>query len=567
MSDLKNILIALALAFAVMMGWQFFYEAPRLKVRQDARANQKNNLTTSIKHDKGEGLALMHNRMEAIKSASSNRVKIESDVLSGSIALTGARLDDLILLQYKQTADPHSPPTVLLSPAQYKHGYFIEFGWTSDVGTAVPDSRTQWRANKEILKANDKVTLSWSNPAGVLFYIDISLDSNYMFTITQRIQNNSRHNVAIRSYSLINRLFDLSEKQVKISHEGPIGVFNKVLKEVTYKDLEDKKVERFEKDMQGSWFGISDKYWLTALAPRIGQNQYFDTKFQYAGKGKFQVDCISDVETIPPGQQSKEDTLLFTGAKVLSILDGYEKQFNLSLFDRAIDFGWLYFITKPMLSALKYFYNLVGNFGISILIVTIIVKLCLFPLANKSYASMNKMKALQPEITRLRELYANDKLKQNQELLALYKRKKVSPLSGCLPLLIQIPIFFSLYKVLFVTIEMHHAPFYGWITDLSAPDPTSVFNLFGLIPWSPPKFLMIGAWPIIMAITMFVQQSFSPEPADPIQAKMMKFLPLIFLFMFASFPVGLIIYWAWSNILSIAQQYVIKYIHEHKSTN
>lgn len=560
MSDLKNILIAIVLAVGVMFGWQFFYELPRLKAKEEMLSKQKKQeviIKKSIEHKTTE--ELLQNRVDAISIANKNgRVIIESPNLQGSISLQGVRFDDLILPQYKETLDVKSTPTVLLSPKQYKKPYFVEFGWLSDDIKELPDSNTVWQADKNILRAGENVNFIWKNAQGVVFSINVALDDSYMFTVTQKVHNTMNAPIAIKSYALINRLFDLSEKQFKISHEGPLGVFNGLLKEVSYKDLESDKAVSFENNTVGSWFGISDKYWLTALAPR----DKFYSKFQFAKGNKFQVDYVSDKQVVEQGRTAESQTLFFAGAKVLSALEGYEKQFSLVLFDRAIDFGWFYFITKPMLNALKYFHNLVGNFGISIIIVTIIVKLCLFPLAAKSSVSMNKMKELQPEVNRIRELYPDDKMKQNQEMLELYKKKKVTPLSGCLPLFLQIPIFFSLYKVLFITIEMRHAPFYGWIKDLSAPDPTTIFNLFGLIPWTPPHFLMIGIWPIIMSITMFVQQSFSPEPADPVQAKVMKFLPLIFLFMFASFPVGLIIYWAWSNILSIAQQYGMKYIHK-----
>lgn len=556
MSELKNILIAIVLSLAVMLGWQFFYELPRLKNREVVLTKKKQETVAETKI-----APLIRDRAKAITIESTERIKINTTNLQGSISLKGARFDDLVLPQYKETVDPASPATVLLSPAQYKQAYFAEFGWLSEDIADLPNSKTIWQADKDVLHAGDSVNLSWKNSIGLVFIINIALDDNYMFSITQNLHNTSNKAVVIKNYALINRFFDLSDSQSKISHEGPIGVFNNILKEVDYKDLKSDQSVAFEKNTSGSWLGISDKYWLTALIPRIGPSDKFDGKFQFAKNNKFQVDYVSDKRMIIPGEQSSFQTLFFVGAKALSVLEGYEKQFKLSLFDRAIDFGWFYFITKPMLNALKYFHNLVGNFGVSILIVTIIVKLLLFPLASKSYSSMNKMKRLQPEITRIRELFPNDKVKQNQELLELYKRKKVTPLSGCLPLVLQIPIFFSLYKVLFITIEMRHAPFFGWIKDLSDHDPTTIFNLFGLIPWTPPHFLMIGAWPLIMAITMVIQQSFSPEPADPMQAKIMKFLPLIFLFMFSSFPVGLIIYWAWSNVLSIAQQYSIQYIH------
>jgi YidC/Oxa1 family membrane protein insertase len=561
MSDLKNILLAVSLTIAIIFGWQFFYDRPKSQERA-----ARNKVTQTILKQKSVQAQnndnFLINRDEAIVKA--ERVNIVSPKLNGSISLLGARFDDLVLPQYKETIDKNSAPTVLLSPAKYKNAYFAEFGWLADDGIEVPTANTVWQTNKKTLEPNSDVVLSWCNSQGVLFNLNVALDNDYMFTITQSVNNESGKPIIIRNYGLINRVFT-DENKSKISYEGPIGVFNSILKEVSYKDLESDKLSVFDNNASGSWLGVSDKYWLTAIIPQESAGEKFNAKFQHvtqSGKNKFQMDYVSEKKILSPGAVLRKEINFFAGAKVLSVLDAYEKKYDIALFDRSIDFGWFYFITKPMFNALKYFYNLFGNFGISILVVTIIIKLLLFPLANKSYKSMNRMKVLQPEINSLREIYKDDKMKQNQAVLELYKKEKVSPLSGCLPLLIQIPIFFSLYKVLFITIEMRHAEFYGWIRDLSEPDPTTIFNLFGLIPFSPPQFLMIGAWPILMAITMFFQQSLSPEPADPIQAKVMKFLPLLFLYMFASFPAGLVIYWTWSNVLSIAQQYGIKFMHD-----
>ena len=361
----------------------------------------------------------------------------------------------------------------------------------------------------------------------------------------------------MQSYGLINRKYIAVEKAVNILHQGPIGCIDENLKEYSYDDIKDKKSEKFAAS-KVDWIGITDKYWLSSLIPDKSSN--YSSNFNYAlkqGTERYQVDFISPVQIIKPGENFSIKSRIFAGAKKVDLLDKYEKQYDIKLFDRAIDFGWFYIITKPVFYAMNFFYGYVGNFGVSILIVTVIIKLLMFTLANKSYRSMKKMKNLQPEIDRIKNLYSDDKARLNQEIMALYKKKKVNPVAGCLPILVQIPVFFSIYKVLYVTIEMRQAPFYGWIKDLSAPDPTTIFNLFGLLPFSLPSFLMIGAWPILMAITMFLQQKMSPEPADPMQAQVMKFMPLIFLFMFSSFPVGLLIYWSWNNILSIIQQYYI----------
>jgi YidC/Oxa1 family membrane protein insertase len=554
MSDFKNLIIAMVLAVAVLAGWQYFYEMPRMKeYEKQANIKKKRAVIRSKAKKKVEKFI---DRGSILRSY--QRVRIEGKKIEGSISLVGARIDDLILKDYNKSIDDPEK-VILLNPSKTKEAYFTEFGWVSEAnGIDMPNAQTVWNADKKVLRFGEKVTMNWRNRQGITFQIEISLDENYMFTIKKTVTNRSGKSVSLRDYSLINRIYSLDNKFL-ISHEGPLGVFNGILDEVTYDDLQSKKTVSFDENKSGSWFGISDKYWLTAIVP--DQSSKFDASFQfnkYLGKDRYQVSYMGQEEVIASGGQESNIVHFFAGAKNVSILDFYGKYLNLELFDRAVDFGWFYFITKPMFSALKFFHEVFLNFGISILMVTILVKIALFPLANKSYYSMAKMKRLAPEMNRIKELYADDKMKQNQAVMELYKKEKVSPLSGCLPLLVQFPIFFSLYKVLFITIEMRQAPFYGWIRDLSVPDPTTIFNLFGLVPWSPPSFLMIGAWPLIMAITMYVQQKMSPEPADPVQAKVMKFLPLIFVFMFASFPAGLVIYWAWSNLLSIVQQYFIK---------
>lgn len=555
MKDLKNTVIAIVASIIILFVWQYFYEIPKIEKQQ----KQKHTIAKQISAASTRSSQELSKLTKEDVIANIPRVKIKSDKLDGSISLQGARVDDIIFPNYPESLGLQGKAVSLLAPSKTESSYFVEFGWLPLAGEIdLPNSKTIWNANKSTLSSDDSVILSWENNKGILFEVEFSLDKEYMFTVQQRVKNSSSGTFSYQNYALINRVYD-NKNKMAISHEGPIGVFNKILKEIKYDDLESDGAQSFYGNSVGSWMGISDKYWLTAIIP--DDKSGFDAKFQYNRYGnqkKYQADYISSRHTLSPGEVSEYKSHLFVGAKVVSILDRYANEYNIDLFDRAVDFGWFYFITKPMFNALKYFYNLVGNFGISILIVTIIVKLVLFPLANRSYKSMNRMKELQPEMSRIRELYSDDKMKQNQSIMEMYKKQKVNPLSGCLPLFVQIPIFFSLYKVLFITIEMRHAPFYGWIADLSAPDPTTIFNLFGLIPWSPPSFLMIGIWPIIMALTMYLQQKMSPEPSDPMQAKMMKLLPLIFVFMFASFPAGLVIYWAWSNTLSIVQQYVIK---------
>ncbi len=554
MEQTKNLIIAVVMATLVLFAWQHFHEKPALEARQKQSQNGSNLPNAPQEAVSKEPVLL--NRETVIDSTP--RVKIQSDDLQGSISLIGARIDDIILPKYLVTDNPDSPPVTLLSPAKTKGAYFAEFGWLSSSNIDLPNSKTLWHADKDVLTKNSKMTLTWVNNQGVHFMIEFFLDDKYMLSIKQIVNNASGQAITFYNYGLVSRFEDASKKFF-ISHEGAIGVFNNILHETDYEDLKKDKKQEFKSNVSGSWFGISDKYWLTAVVPDFTKT--YDSNFSYSsleGHDRYQVDFITQKQILAPGESDSYSIHFFVGAKVLTILEGYEQYFKLDLFDRAIDFGWFYFITKPMFKALKFFYELLGNFGLSILMVTIIVKAVLFPLANKSFKSMNKMKQLQPQINRIRELHANDKMLQNKEIMELYKRERVNPLSGCLPLLVQIPIFFSLYKVLFVTIEMRHAPFYGWIHDLSAPDPTTIFNLFGLLPFDPPSFLMIGVWPIIMAVTMYIQQSLNPQSADPVQAKMMKLLPAIFLFMFASFPAGLVIYWAWSNLLSILQQWFLQ---------
>ncbi len=555
--NITNLVAAIALSIAIVFGWQHFYEKPRL----DKLAEQHKQYTQqleAIKHVQVSELPKEEaiSREASVKSV--KRIKIQSPSLSGSIALKGLRFDDLTLLQYKQDLAVDNKPVELFSPASLENAYFAEIGWfTNNQGADLPNDSTEWTTDNSELTPNQPVNLRWKNSAGVEFIVTLELDNNYMFTIKQNTINHSSKPIIFQHYGLINRNYEAKEKSVNILHQGAIGVINGQLQETSYDDVKDKKSEKFTLSPV-DWIGITDKYWLAAFVP--DKLSSYSTNYNYAiksGVDKFQVDFIAPAQIIEPGNSYTATHRLFAGAKKVDLLDQYAKQYDIKLFDRAIDFGWFYVITKPVFNAMNFFYYYTGNFGISILIVTIIIKLLMFTLANRSYRSMKKMKKLQPEIERIKALYSEDKTRLNQEIMGLYQKEKVNPVSGCLPLFVQIPVFFSIYKVLYVTIEMRHAPFFGWIKDLSAPDPTSIFNLFGLLHFTPPSFLMIGAWPIFMALTMFLQQKMSPEPADPMQAQMMKLMPLIFLVMFSSFPAGLLIYWSWNNILSIAQQYYI----------
>ncbi|MCC8399721.1 MAG: membrane protein insertase YidC [Rickettsia endosymbiont of Platyusa sonomae] len=551
--NIVNLAAAIVLSLGIIFGWQYFYDKPRLQ-----KLEQQNKIYNKQVQELKKKNIQVATPEEAESLISTKRIRINSELLSGSIALKGLRFDDLILLKYKQDLSPDSKPVVLFAHSQSEEAYFAEIGWfNKDSSIILPDSETLWQADNDQLTPTNPVNLSWINKDGVKFLVTISMDSNYLFTIDQTTVNDSKEPISVQYYGLINRKYIGKEKSVNILHQGPIGVIDGRLKEHSFDDLKDKKTEKFPQTVV-DWVGITDKYWLASLIP--DKANMYSSNFNYAiknGVEKYQVDFISSTHTIEVGQKLTISQRLFAGAKKVDLLDKYEKQYNIKLFDRAIDFGWFYIITKPVFNAMNFFYHYVGNFGISILIVTVIIKLLMFTLANKSYRSMKRMKNIQPEVERIRALYADDKMRLNQEVMALYKREKVNPLAGCLPIIVQIPVFFSIYKVLYVTIEMRQAPFFGWIKDLSAPDPTSIFNLFGLLPFACPSFLMIGVWPIFMALTMFLQQRMSPEPADPIQAQVMKFMPLVFLVMFSSFPAGLLIYWSWNNILSIIQQYYI----------
>ncbi|MEO5373800.1 MAG: membrane protein insertase YidC [Alphaproteobacteria bacterium] len=486
------------------------------------------------------------------------RVRISTPSLHGSISLTGARVDQLTLVRYHETPDPQSPEIVLLSPHGTPNPYFAEFGWAATgQGVALPGADAVWTADGSELTPDRPVTLSWTNGAGLRFERTFRVDDKYMFSVTQRVENRGTAPVTLSPYALISRFGTPQTAGMYILHEGPLGVLDGTLKEKTYSDLQEKG-GALSQDSIGGWAGVTDKYWLVAVAP--DQKAKVSARFFHkhlVNSDLYQVDYLGQPQTAAPGATIEAGGHLFAGAKEAQTLDYYQATLGIDRFDLAIDFGWFYFLTKPFFYALRFLHAVFGNFGVAILAFTVVIKLLIYPLANKSYQAMSKMKKLQPEMKKLQERFGDDKVRLNQELMALYKREKANPAAGCLPVLVQIPVFFSLYKVLFVTIEMRQAPFFGWIHDLSAPDPTSLFNLFGLIPWQPPQMLMIGIWPLVMGITMWFQQKLNPQPTDPVQAKVFGFLPIIFTVMLANFAAGLVIYWAWNNALSILQQWVI----------
>ena len=499
------------------------------------------------------------------------RIAIESPSVAGNLNLRGARLDDLVLLRHRETVDPGSPPVRLFAPRDSAAPYFAQWGWTAADGrTKVPDGDTDWQISGGPLAPGKPVTLTWNNGQGQIFEIQLTLDENYMFSAEQRMRNTSADTVAVLPWARIRRESTPKVEGFFILHEGFTGVVGGRLNEVTFSDAKTEAQKRrgaaFEQEDAGGWVGMTDKYWLAALMPAAADQPMraayrFVSEAPGAAGERWQVDIAAPAaQQIAPGAADGFKSRLFAGAKEVHLLDDYAARFGIKDFDKAIDFGWFYFMTKPFFYALDWLFRVFGNFGVAILVFTLAIKILFFPLASKAYKSMAKMKVLAPKMAELKERYKDDPQKAQVEMMALYRSEKVNPASGCLPILLQIPVFFALYKVLFVTIEMRHQPFFGWIKDLSAPDPTNLFNLFGLLPFDPAgwsSFLHMPAWALIMGLTMWVQQRLNPQPPDPIQAKIFAWMPVIFTFMLASFPAGLIIYWAWNNTLSVGQQYYI----------
>lgn len=501
--------------------------------------------------------------------APEERVRIESPRLEGSLSLRGARLDDLVLRDYRETVQPDSPLVRMFATRTTPHPYFAQWGWTSADGrTRVPDADTDWTAEGGPLSPGRPVTLRWDNDQGQTFEIVLSLDENYMLTAQQRVRNAGAEPVQVLPWARVRREATPQTAGFYILHEGFTGVLGDRLHEWTYSQAKEEAQRRqggpaFEQETQGGWAGFTDKYWLAALTP-VDQQANIRTAYRHvsdAGQDRWQVDMAPPApQAVAAGAEGALATRLFAGAKEVHLLDAYRDQLGIPDFDKAIDFGWFYFLTKPFFYALDFLFRLFGNFGVAILVFTLAIKAAFFPLANKAYKSMARMKVLAPKMQEVRERYKDDPAKAQAEMMALYRSEKINPASGCLPILIQIPVFFALYKVLFVTIEMRHAPFFGWIRDLSAPDPTNLFNLFGLLPYDPTalsSLLHMPVWAILMGITMWAQFKLNPTPPDPIQAKIFAWMPLIFTFMLAGFPAGLVIYWTWNNLLSIAQQWYI----------
>ncbi len=584
MTDQKNTLLAIVLSALVLIGWQIFFGMPQMEKQKQAQQQQQQQPSApTVPQQPGitpqpgtvpqapGGPGLTMSREAAL--AQSPRVRIETPSLVGSIALKGGRVDDLSLIKYRETVDPKSPAIVLLAPSGSPHPFYAQFGWTPAAGASVklPGDDTVWRQEGGGALAVDRpVKLVYDNGEGLEFRRTIAIDDKYLFTIKDEVLNKGAAPVTLYPYALISRHGTPKTEGYYILHEGLIGVLGeKGLQEVAYSDIEKKKLETF--DVTNAWLGITDKYWAATLLPDTSARVHASFSAGLIGTLKtYQTDYRLDPQTIAPGATGSANARLFAGAKEVATVDDYDKRLELNKFDRLIDWGWFYFITKPLFLAMDWIYHRVGNFGLAILIITVLIKIVFFPLANKSYASMAKMKAVQPEMMAIRERYGDDKMKQQQAMMELYKKEKINPVAGCLPILVQIPVFFALYKVLFITLEMRHAPFYGWIKDLSAPDPLTIFNLFGLIPWDPTvipvigTFLHLGPWPLIMGVTMWLQMKLNPPPPDPTQKMIFDWMPVIFTFMLATFSAGLVIYWAWNNTLSVLQQSVIMHKHGAK---
>jgi len=548
--DTKNIIAAISLSAAVIILYSlFFAPTPQERKQIQSEKNITSESTDAPSLEQNEQVSKI-SRTEAISEG--NRILFENDSVKGSISLTGSSIDDLTFKKYTKTLNGKDN-IVLLNPKKDKNGYFVETGWvTANKNIKIPNSKTIWKIEgNNKLTPNSPVKLIWTNDDNIKFEKKISIDNQYLFTINQTIINNSNKTYNFYTYGQIIRNKAPEVTNFYILHEGLLGVFDDQLIEEDYDDIEEKK---YSVNAEAGWLGITDKYWITSLIPE--EEKKFIAKFEY--KNKFKANFVETNATEVGANETKSNNIkIIIAAKEVDIIDGYAESLNINKYDLAIDWGWFYFIVKPLFFAIDYFFKLTGNFGIAIILITACIRLAFFPLANYSFRSMAKMKVLQPEMTRLKELHKEDKMKLQQEMMALYKKEKVNPLSGCLPIFIQIPFFFAIYKMLFVTIEMRHQPFFGWIKDLSERDPTSIFNLFGLIPWDPPSFLLIGAWPVAMGVTMFLQQKLNPTPPDPVQAKIFMFFPLFLTVILAPFPSGLVIYWTVNNVLTMAQQYVI----------
>ena len=570
----RNLIMAVALSMIVLLGWQIFVIQPEMEkeAAEQERIATEMAQSAATANDSGQPSAsaasgtpaIINNTAPAKAVDTAKRIVIDAPLVRGSFSVRGARLDDVILTSYNETLDENSENIHFLKKISSDTPFFAEFGWSSsDSGQTMPSADSLWSADRDVLSPATPVTLTWDNGQGLQFTRRISINDDYLFVFEDSVTSSLPGDITLYPYGLVRRHGTPATTGMYILHEGPLGVFDETLSEEDYDDLRDAGAAgiKMTPETAGGWVGITDKYWLAALLPTQAKNYNFGFQSLAGNTDRYQVDFIDpNGLLLAAGGAITSESRLFAGAKKVALLDYYAEQLNIPNFDLAIDFGWFYFLTKPFFYAINWLFGLFGNFGVAVLAFTVLVKLAFFPLANKSYRSMAKMRLLAPKLQTLRERFGDDRQKLNQEMMALYKTEQVNPAAGCLPVLLQIPVFFALYKVLFVTIEMRHAPFFGWITDLSAPDPTSIFNMFGLLPYSVsflPPFLQLGIWPILMGISMFLQMRLNPAPPDPIQAKVFQFMPIFFTFLLATFPAGLVIYWTWNNLLSMAQQWYI----------
>ena len=557
MDNQKNLLLAVVFSIAVLFGFDFFFGPNKTVQKDNIIVNSE-----SLKNDKSSSIDTEAPSIKAPPSLSlkqnnnynEKRINFKANRIEGSINLFGATIDEIILSDYFETIKKEKK-IKLLQKENSNSPYFLRMGWAStDKKLMLPNKDSLWKSKTKTNNI-DPLEIEWTSKQGLKINRKISFDENFMITVEDIVLNQTGNNVELTNYSYIRRKNHRPENKFFILHEGPLGVFNDTLKEFSYEDFEEQSI--VESSTNG-WVGYTDHYWQVAIFPDTEEPFKAEVRKIKNSLNSIQIDFINDnLKTVKPGETLTVKSYVFAGAKEVPLIDNYIKTLKVNKLDLSVDFGWFYFLTKPLFYALNYLSVLFTNFGVGIIILTIFIRIILFPLANKSFKSMNSMRILTPEIQRIRERYKDDRNKMNQEMFALYREKKINPAAGCLPILIQIPIFFALYKVLFVSIEMRHAPFFGWIKDLSAPDPTSLFNLFGLIPWDPPMFLTIGIWPLLMGLTMYLQQKINPPPPDPIQAKVFMMLPFIFTFLLATFPSGMVVYWTVNNILSIGQQYIL----------
>ena len=561
----RYLILAIILSVGVLFIWSFFFEAPEQEMLNgeiesgDVSEVNSNELDMEAIDEIERSLGITENDNIGLDEALSadKRVKIETNSIVGSINLKGLRIDDIVLKKYNETQEEFSEKIRVLQPIDTYDGYEVTFGWikNQDANFETPNAESIWKVSNSnaTLTSNNEVEFEWSNTTGQTFVTTIGLDEDYLFDITQEVKNNSNEEIIINNASKVTRKQAPSLSGMFILHEGLLGVLQEKLELIDYDDLkDDEETLNFESD--NGWVGITDKYWLAALIP--DQNKSFKAIYTY-DNGYIAYYRSLNATKVAAGSDHIVESQIFIGAKEAKLIDRYQEDYGIYNFDLAIDWGWFYFLTKPLFNVIYFFSELSGNFGLAIIILTVITRIVFFPLANWSFISMAKMKMLQPEMTRIKELHKDDRAQQQQALMALYKKEKVNPISGCLPILIQIPFFFAIYKMLFVSIEMRHAPFYGWIQDLAAKDPTTIFNLFGLIPWDPPSFMIIGIWPVLMGLTMYIQQKLNPAPPDPIQARIFMFFPLFITILLAQFAAGLVIYWTTNNVLSIIQQWII----------